>query len=182
MKKKGAIFFAFVLVNESENYTFALLLTLSGITCKNMDTLSYRTKSARKEDVVHGWYVVDVAGQPVGRIASKIAHVLRGKHQPHYTPHVDCGDCVIVINAEKIRFTGNKWAQKTYLRYSGYPGGQKSRTAKEVLDRRPEEVIERAVRGMLPKNTLGRQMFKKLYVYTGEEHPHAAQQPKEFNF
>ena len=149
---------------------------------KKMDSLSYKTKSARKEDVVPNWYVIDVAGQSVGRVASKIAHVLRGKHQPHYTPHVDCGDNVIVINAERIRFTGKKWAQKTYLRYSGYPGGQKSRTAAEQLDKRPEAIIESAVRGMLPKNRLGRQMFKKLFVYSGAEHPHAAQQPKEFNF
>ncbi|MBX2817921.1 MAG: 50S ribosomal protein L13 [Saprospiraceae bacterium] len=147
-----------------------------------MDTLSYKTKSKRKEDVQPNWYVIDVAGKTVGRVASKIAHVLRGKHQPHYTPHVDCGDCVIVINAELVRFTGNKWQQKTYLRYSGYPGGQKSQTAAELRDKKPGAVIENAVRGMLPKNRLGRQMFKKLYVYTGDEHPHAAQQPKEFNF
>jgi len=182
MKVGCKIFFAKPLVNAREKITFALLLTQSGIKLKNMDTLSYRTKSARKEDAAPEWYIVDVAGLTVGRIASKIAHVLRGKHQPNYTPHVDCGDCVIVINAENIRFTGNKWDQKTYLRYSGYPGGQKSRTAKQIRDRRPEEIVERAVRGMLPKNKLGRAMFKKLYVYTGSEHPHAAQQPKEFNF
>lgn len=147
-----------------------------------MNTLSYKTKSMRKEDVAPEWYVIDVAGQSVGRAASKIAHVLRGKHQPHYTPHVDCGDCVVVINAEHIRFTGKKWQQKKYLRYSGYPGGQKSRTAAEQRDRRPEAIVENAVRGMLPKNTLGRQMFRKLYVYAGDQHPHGAQQPKEFNF
>ncbi|MEL6721381.1 MAG: 50S ribosomal protein L13, partial [Bacteroidota bacterium] len=113
---------------------------------------------------------------------SKIAHVLRGKHQPHYTPHVDCGDYVIVINADKIRFTGNKWAQKEYLTYSGYPGGQKSTTAQELMQKKPTKVVENAVKGMLPKNRLGRAMFKKLYVYAGGEHPHDAQQPQEFNF
>ena len=147
-----------------------------------MNTLSYKTKSTRSEDVQHDWYIVDATNVPVGRLCTKIAQVLRGKHKTTYTPHVDCGDNVIVINAEKVRLTGNKWNDKKYLRYSGYPGGLKSRTAAEQVEKKPYFIVENAVRGMLPKNRLGRQMFKKLFVYAGSEHPHAAQQPKEFNF
>jgi len=147
-----------------------------------VETLSYKTKSLRKEDAQHDWYIVDATNQPVGRLCSKIAAVLRGKHKPSYTPHVDNGDNVIVINAEKVRFSGNKWSGKEYLRYSGYPGGLKSITAAEQLEKKPFFIIENAVRGMLPKNRLGRAMFKKLFVYAGEEHSHAAQQPKEFKF
>ena len=147
-----------------------------------MDTLSYKTVSAKKEEVERKWYVVDADGEVVGRLCSKIAHVLRGKHQPHYTPNVDCGDNVIVINADKIRFTGSKMDQKTYLTYSGYPGGQKSKTAKELMAKKPTKIVENAVKGMLPKNRLGRAMFKKLHVYAGPEHKHDAQQPEEFNF
>ena len=144
-----------------------------------MDTLSYKTQSARKEDVTREWYVVDATNQVVGRLCSQIAHILRGKHKPSYTPHVDCGDYVIVVNADKIRFTGAKWDQKEYLRYSGYPGGQKRTIASEMMERKPYFVVENAVRGMLPKNKLGRAMFKKLFVYAGDEHPHTAQKPKE---
>lgn len=147
-----------------------------------MNTLSYKTVSAKNEEVQRVWYVVDAEGEIVGRLASKIAHVLRGKHKPSYTPHVDCGDNVIIVNADKIRFTGKKMDQKEYLSHSGYPGGQSSTTPKEMLAKHPERVIEKAVKGMLPKNKLGRAMFKKLYVYAGAEHPHAAQQPQEFNF
>lgn len=147
-----------------------------------MDTLSYKTKSTRKEDVVRDWYVVDADGETVGRICSRIAHVLKGKHKPSYTPHVDCGDNVIVINADKVRFTGNKWAAKEYIWHTGYPGGQRSRTAEEMLDKHPTRIIEKAVRGMLPKNRLGRQMLKKLFVYTGGEHPHQAQKPQPFKY
>ena len=147
-----------------------------------MDTLSYKTKSRRKEDVVRKWYVVDADGEVVGRLASKIATVLRGKHKPDYTPHVDTGDNVIVLNVEKIRFTGNKMDKKIYQTYSGYPGGQKSKTAKQVQDKKPFFILENAVRGMLPKNKLGRQMFKKLFIYEGSEHPHQAQKPETFNF
>ncbi len=147
-----------------------------------MNTLSYKTKSAKKETVVRKWYIVDGEGEVVGRLASRIASVLRGKHKPSYTPHVDTGDYVIVVNADKVRFTGSKWDQKEYITFSGYPGGQKSRTARETLDKKPIDIIENAVRGMLPKNSLGRQMFKKLFVYTGEEHPHQAQQPEDFTF
>ena len=147
-----------------------------------MNTLSYKTKSAKKETVVRKWYVVDGEGEVVGRLASRIASVLRGKHKPSYTPHVDTGDYVIVVNADKVRFTGSKWDQKEYITFSGYPGGQKSRTARETLAKKPIDIIENAVRGMLPKNSLGRQMYKKLFVYTGEEHPHQAQQPEDFKF
>jgi large subunit ribosomal protein L13 len=147
-----------------------------------VDTLSYKTISEKNENVERKWYVVDADGEAVGRLCSKIAHVLRGKHKPSYTPHVDCGDNVIVINAEKVRFTGQKLDQKKYLRHTGYPGGQREKTARNLLAERPEKVIETAVKGMLPKNKLGRAMYKKLYVYAGAEHPHTAQQPEEFNF
>lgn len=147
-----------------------------------MDTLSYKTKSANKETVDRKWYVVDADGEVCGRLASRIAHVLRGKHKPSYTPHVDCGDCIVVINAEKVRFTGNKLNDKEYIRHTGYPGGQRKATPRDLLDKKPHAVIENAVRGMLPKNRLGRQMFKKLFVYAGTEHPHAAQKPQEFTF
>ena len=143
-----------------------------------MDTLSYKTKSARKEDVDHKWFVIDANGEVLGRMCTTIATVLRGKHRADYTPHVDCGDNVIVINAEKVRLTGNKWQDKKYIRYSGYPGGQKVRTASEVLEKKPGDIVENAVRGMLPKTKLGRAMFRKLFVYTGSEHPHQAQKPE----
>lgn len=147
-----------------------------------MDTLSYKTKSIKASEIECKWYVLDAEGQPVGRICTKIADVLRGKHKPSYTPHMDDGDYVIVINAEKVRFTGNKWQAKEYQRFSGYPGGQKSLTAQELLAKKPFAIIENAVRGMLPKTRLGRQQFKKLFVYTGSEHPHQAQKPEPFNF
>jgi len=146
-----------------------------------VDTLSYKTKSAKKEEVVRSWHVVDAETDVVGRLCTQIATVLRGKHKASYTPHVDTGDYVIVINADKARFSGQKMAQKEYIRYSGYPGGQKRRTAREQMEKKPEAIIENAVRGMLPKNRLGRQMFKKLFVYTGSEHPHAAQKPEPLN-
>ncbi len=147
-----------------------------------MDTLSYKTKSANKQTVEHKWYVVDAEGETVGRLATRVASVLRGKHKPSYTPHVDTGDYVIVLNCDKVRFTGNKMKDKIYQTYSGYPGGQKDRTASEMMEKRPEAIIEKAVRGMLPKNKLGRQMIKKLFVYTGTEHKHAAQKPETFKF
>ena len=147
-----------------------------------MDTLSYKTKSTRKEDVERKWYIVDADGETVGRICSKISHVLKGKHTPSYTPHVDCGDNVIVINAEKVRFTGKKLAQKEYIYHTGYPGGQRKIVAANLLASKPHEVIEKAVRGMLPKNKLGRKMIKKLFVYAGSSHPHQAQKPEPFKF
>lgn len=143
-----------------------------------MDTLSYKTKSAKKHEVVRKWHVIDAEGEIVGRMCTTIATILRGKHKAQYTPHVDTGDYVIVVNADKVRFTGSKWDQKEYLRYSGYPGGQKRRTASEAMAKKPFFVVENAVRGMLPKNRLGRAMFKKLFVYAGAEHPHGAQKPE----
>ncbi|MBW2452575.1 MAG: 50S ribosomal protein L13 [Deltaproteobacteria bacterium] len=125
------------------------------------------------------WYVVDLKDQVLGRAASEIARVLRGKHKAIFTPSVDTGDFVIVLNADKIRLTGNKWSRKVYYRHSGYPGGLSSVSAEKLLEKEPEELIKKAVKGMLPKNRLGRQMFKKLKVYSGNDHPHQAQQPKE---
>src|SRR5690606_4026186 len=143
--------------------------------------LHFSTKHANEATVKRNWYVVDGANQTVGRMCSRIAAILRGKNKTNYTPHVDCGDYVIVINADKVKFTGNKMEDKEYLTYSGYPGGQKGESAKNLLTRRPEAVVERAVKGMLPKNRLGRKMFKKLFVYAGTEHPHTAQKPVELS-
>lgn len=147
-----------------------------------MNTLSYKTESAKKETVERNWYVVDAEGEIVGRLCTKIAAVLRGKHKPSFTPHVDCGDFIIVVNADKVRFTGNKMDDKNYLRYSGYPGGQKSTSAKEMMDKKPRFIIENAVKGMLPKNKLGRAMIKKMFVYDGPDHQHEAQKPQAFEF
>ena len=147
-----------------------------------MSKLHFTTKHANEATVTHNWYVVDGTNQTVGRMCAKIAAILRGKNKAYYTPHVDCGDNVIVTNCEKIVFTGNKMDEKTYLTFSGYPGGQKGEKAKNLLARRPEVVIERAVKGMLPKNKLGRQMYKKLFVYAGAAHPHGAQKPQDLNF
>ncbi len=144
-----------------------------------MKALSYKTISANDQTVDHKWYVVDATNLKVGRLASQIATVLRGKHKPSYTPHVDTGDYVIVTNADKINFSGLKMDQKEYITYSGYAGGQKRTLAKEVMAKHPERIIENAVKGMLPKNKLGRKMYKKLFVYTAAEHPHAAQSPQE---
>jgi len=143
-----------------------------------VNTLSYKTRSVKNEEVNRSWFVVDAENQVMGRMCTQIASVLRGKHRPEFTPHVDTGDNVIVINAGKVRFTGNKENVKIYQNYSGYPGGLKELTAAEIRARRPERLIEIAVKGMLPKNKLGNAMFKKLYVYPGADHPHAAQQPK----
>jgi large subunit ribosomal protein L13 len=143
-----------------------------------MDTQSFKTYSATPDDIERDWHVVDATNLPVGRLASRIAHVLRGKHKPMYTPHMDTGDFVIVTNAEKVRLTGQKDFQKIYRTYSGYPGGEKTKSADEVREEHPERLIEHAVKGMLPSGTLGREMFKKLKVYAGAEHPHQAQQPE----
>jgi len=137
-----------------------------------------RTFTEKQEEIEREWYVVDAEGQTLGRLASRIAPVLKGKHKPTYTPHLDCGDFVIIVNAEKVRVTGRKLDQKFYYHHSGYPGGLKSISLREQLDRYPERVLEAAVRGMLPKNKLGRRMVKKLKVYAGDSHPHQAQQPK----
>jgi len=133
----------------------------------------------RKEDVVREWYVIDAEGMTLGRLATKVATVLRGKHKPTYTPHIDGGDNVIVVNAGKVNLTGNKLEDKIYYNHSGYTGGLRERTAKEMIEKYPVEMIERAVKGMLPKGRLGRQMYKKLFVYASSEHPHTAQKPKE---
>ena len=137
-----------------------------------------KTYQANAQDRTRDWYVVDAEGKTLGRLATQIANALRGKRKPTYTPHIDVGDFVIVVNAEQIQVTGNKRQDKRYYRHSGYPGGLKSRTLQEMLDRRPEEVIRRAVKGMLPRNRLGRKQLTKLKVYAGPDHPHAAQQPK----
>jgi large subunit ribosomal protein L13 len=146
-----------------------------------VNTLSYKTVSGNKETANKKWLLVDAEGQTVGRLASKVAKLIRGKHKTNYTPHADCGDNVIVINAEKIAFTGTKMENKSYVRHTGYPGGQRVTTAQEMLNKHPERIIEKAVRGMLPKNTLGRHLFTNLKVYAGSEHKHAAQQPVSFN-
>lgn len=146
-----------------------------------MDTLSYKTKSANRSTVSKEWLLVNAEGHQLGRLASKVAKLLRGKHKPDFTPHVDCGDNIIVINAEKIELSGNKWTQKIYQRYTGYPGGQRERTAQELLDKKPEALVEKAVKGMLPKNKLGAALFRNLRVYTGEDHGQEAQKPKEFD-
>lgn len=135
----------------------------------------------KKETVTRNWYVIDAEGKPLGRVASKAAVVLRGKHKPTYTPHVDCGDYVIIVNASKVLLTGNKMEDKKYYNHSQYPGGLRIRTAKEMVERYPEEMVEKAVKGMLPKNRLGRSMYKKLFVYAGENHPHMAQKPEEID-
>lgn len=147
-----------------------------------MRHLSFKTQSANEKIVQRNWYLVDATNQTMGRMSSRIAAMLRGKNKPYYTPHFDCGDYIIVINSGKVKFTGTKVEDKEYLTYSGYPGGQKAETAKELLGRRPNIAVERAVKGMLPKNRLGRAMYKKLFVYEGAEHPHKAQQPKEIKF
>ena len=132
----------------------------------------------KKETIERKWYVIDAEGKPLGRVASKAAHVLRGKHKATFTPHIDCGDNVIIINAEKVLLTGNKLEDKKYYNHSMYPGGLRERTAKEMVEKYPVEMVERAVKGMLPHNSLGRAMYKKLFVYTGNEHKHAAQKPE----
>jgi large subunit ribosomal protein L13 len=140
-----------------------------------------KTISAKKEEITPGWYVVDAQGKTLGRLATQIATFLRGKHKPIFTPHVDCGDYVVVVNAEKIHVTGRKMIQKKYYRHSGYPGGLHEITLRDQLKKFPERVIEHAVRGMLPKNRLGRKMYKKLKVYAGPDHPHEAQKPEVVN-
>jgi len=147
-----------------------------------MSKLHFTTKHANEATVKRNWYVVDGTNQTVGRMCSRIAAVLRGKNKASYTPHVDTGDYIIVINAEKAVLTGDKMNQKMYDHFTGYPGGLKEESADNLQKRRPEVLIERAVKGMLPKNRLGRKMFKKLFVYAGTEHPHGAQQPKELKF
>lgn len=147
-------------------------------TDRKMDTLSYKTASAKPAEVERKWYVVDAENQVVGRLASKVATILRGKHKPDYTPHVDGGDFVIVVNADKIRFSGKKETEKVYFHYTGYPGGGRYAAPKDVRKNKPEFIVETAVKGMLPKTKLGRQMIKHLKVYAGPTHEHQAQQPE----
>jgi len=146
-----------------------------------LNTLSYKTVSANKETANKEWVLVDADGHSLGRLASKVAMLIRGKYKPNFTPHVDCGDNVIVINAEKINLTGKKWTDKTYIRHTGYPGGQRSLTATELFDKDPTRLVEKAVKGMLPKNKLGSALFRNLYVYVGNEHKQEAQKPKVIN-
>jgi large subunit ribosomal protein L13 len=140
--------------------------------------LIVRTFTQKQAEIERDWYVVDAQGETLGRLASRIAPILKGKHKPSYTPHLDCGDFVIIVNAEKVRVTGRKLDQKFYHRHSGYPGGLRSTSLRDQLDKYPERVLQAAIRGMLPKNKLGRRMIKKLKVYAGDAHPHDAQQPK----
>ena len=143
-----------------------------------MNTRSYNTVSANKATVKKEWLIVDAQNEVVGRLASKVAYLLRGKHKTSYTPHVDCGDNVIIINAEKVRFTGNKTTDKEYVRYTGYPGGQRFATPKEWFVRKPTEILRHAIHGMIPKNKLGSRLNTNVYIYAGEAHPHEGQNPK----
>lgn len=147
-----------------------------------MNTLSYRTVSANKATVNKEWVIIDAEGAVLGRLATLVANMLRGKHKTNFTPHVDCGDNVVVINAEKVVLTGEKWSDKEYVRYTGYPGGQRFTSAEEMLKKNPIGLLENAVRGMLPKNRLGRAIYKNMHAYAGASHPHEAQKPKKIEF
>ena len=146
-----------------------------------MDTLSYKTISANKATADKQWVLVDAEGQTLGRMASKVAKLLRGKYKPSFTPHADCGDNVVIINAEKIILTGNKWTDKSYIRHTGYPGGQRSLTATELYGKDPARIVEKSIKGMLPKNKLGSALFRNLKVYVGSEHDQGAQKPTTIN-
>ncbi len=146
-----------------------------------MNTLSYKTVSANKETVNKEWILIDAENEVLGRLSSVAAKFLRGKYKPNFTPHVDCGDNVIIINADKIRLTGNKWEQKNYIRHTGYPGGQRSTTANKLMAKKPTAMVEKAIKGMLPKNKLGSELFRNLHVFAGSEHIHEAQKPKKIN-
>jgi len=146
-----------------------------------VDTLSYKTVSANKATVNKEWIIIDAENEVLGRLGAKVAKLLRGKYKPNYTPHVDCGDNVIIINAEKIRLTGKKMDDKQYFSYTGYPGGQRIKSPADLLAKHPERIIEKAVKGMLPKNRLGSALYRNLHVYAGTEHKHEAQQPKKLD-
>jgi len=146
-----------------------------------VDTLSYKTISANKATADKQWVLIDAEGQTLGRMASKVAKLLRGKYKPSFTPHADCGDNVVIINAEKINLTGNKWTDKSYIRHTGYPGGQRSLTATELFEKDPAKLVEKSVKGMLPKNKLGSALFRNLKVYVGSEHGQEAQKPTTIN-
>ena len=147
-----------------------------------VDSISYKTRNANKANAEKNWVLVDAENQVLGRVASQVAKVIRGKHKPSYTPNVDCGDHVIVINAEKVKMTGKKWTDRVIFTHSGYNGGQREHTPTMIRSKYPERLIEYAVRGMLPKNSIGRQLFRSLHVYAGASHPHEAQQPKVIKF
>ncbi len=146
-----------------------------------MDTLSYKTVSANKQTVNKEWLLIDATDQPLGRLAARVAMILRGKHKPDFTPHVDGGDYVVIINAEKVKLTGKKFTDKKYVRHTGYPGGQRIESPADVMKKDPRRLIERAVRGMLPKNRLGRQIFNNMKIYVGSEQPHDAQKPRQID-
>jgi large subunit ribosomal protein L13 len=166
-------------ISKGSNFLDVRIITKIAI---KVDTLSYKTISANKATITKKWVLVDAKDQVLGRLASVVAMILRGKHKPDFTPHADCGDNVIIINAEKIRLTGNKKDQKYYIHHTGYPGGQRKVTFSRLQARKPEAVIEKAVKGMLPKNRLGSEMFRHMHIYTGNEHPHEAQKPEAVNF
>lgn len=147
-----------------------------------MDAVSYKTVSANAKTVNKEWVLVDASDMVVGRLSSEVARIIRGKHKPNFTPHVDCGDNVIIINAEKVRFTGNKMKEKEYVHYTGYPGGQRFATPTEWMRKNPALILENSIRGMLPKTKLGRELFRNLHVFVGTAHPHGAQKPKEIKF
>ncbi|HQG08720.1 50S ribosomal protein L13 [Seramator thermalis] len=146
-----------------------------------MDTLSYKTISVNKETAQKEWVVVDATGQSLGRLASKVAKLLRGKYKPSFTPHVDCGDNVIIVNADKVELTGNKWTDRTYLRFSGYPGGQREYSPADLMKKSPDKLFRKVVKGMLPKNKLADTLLNNMYVYAGSEHPHQAQTPRKID-
>ncbi len=148
---------------------------------EKMDAVSYKTISANKNIVKKEWVLIDAQEMVVGRLATAVARILRGKNKTYYTPSFDCGDYVIIINAEKVRFTGSKWTEKEYVHHTTYPGGQRFATPKEVMRKYPERILEHAIKGMLPKNKLGAQLYRNLHIYVGPEHPHAAQNPKSIN-
>ncbi len=143
--------------------------------------ITYKTEHARQETINKAWFVINAEDQVLGRLASKAAIILRGKHKTSYSPHVDCGDNIIIVNAEKVKLTGAKWTDKEYIRHSGYPGGQKKTTPRQLAKTKPTMMVEEAIRGMLPKNRLGREIFRNLHVYAGPTHPHEAQKPIELN-
>ena len=147
-----------------------------------LDAVSYKTVSANAKTVNKEWVLVDASDMVVGRLSSEVARIIRGKHKPNFTPHVDCGDNVIIINAEKVRFTGNKMKEKEYVHYTGYPGGQRFATPIEWMRKNPALILENSIRGMLPKTKLGRELFRNLHVFVGTAHPHGAQKPKEIKF
>jgi large subunit ribosomal protein L13 len=174
-----------MLHSKKEDATFTAQLREAHIFCvkyffqnRSVDHISYKTVSVNRESAQKEWVLVDASAQTLGRLASQVAAMIRGKHKPSFTPHVDCGDNVIVINADKVRLTGEKWDKKQYISHTGYPGGQKTITPRELKEKFPTRIIEHAVRGMLPKNRLGRRLFHNLFVYTGPEHDHVAQKPK----